>query len=114
MKIIIAGSRGFNYPEYMERELNKFLGRVTEVVSGEAAGADTLGKRWAIQHHIAVKCFPAKWKELGKGAGYARNIEMARYADELVTFWDGKSRGTAHMIRTMEALGKIVWTLPYE
>lgn len=31
---------------------------------------------------------------------------MAGYADALIAIWDGKSRGTAHMIETMKKLGK--------
>ena len=34
----------------------------------------------------------------GKKAGYLRNVDMAEYADALVAFWDGKSKGTGHMI----------------
>ena len=42
--------------------------------------------------------FPADWDKYGKAAGYKRNEEMARNADALIAFWDGKSRGTKHMI----------------
>jgi hypothetical protein len=35
---------------------------------------------------------------LGKSAGYIRNDEMAQYADMLIAFWDGTSKGTKHMI----------------
>lgn len=34
----------------------------------------------------------------GKMAGPIRNLEMAKYADGLIAFWDGKSRGTRDMI----------------
>lgn len=40
----------------------------------------------------------ADWDIYGKSAGYIRNAEMAKYADACVVFWDGKSRGTKHMI----------------
>ena len=38
------------------------------------------------------------WDIYGKKAGYMRNEEMAKVADALVVFWDGKSKGTKHMI----------------
>lgn len=31
-------------------------------------------------------------------AGLKRNSEMARYAEALITVWDGRSSGTRHMI----------------
>ena len=41
--------------------------------------------------------FPADWNK-GKSAGYIRNEKMANYADALIAFWNGMSRGTEHMI----------------
>jgi hypothetical protein len=46
-----------------------------------------------------LKLFPADWNRYGKSAGFRRNVEMSNHADALVVFWDGKSRGTQHMIR---------------
>lgn len=68
------------------------------IVSGHAHGADTLGERFAKEQGLTVELHPAKWRALGKGAGMIRNAEMARASDALIAFWDGKSRGTAHMI----------------
>lgn len=41
---------------------------------------------------------PADWNKYGKSAGYKRNEQMAIYADACLAFWDGKSKGTKHMI----------------
>lgn len=68
------------------------------IVSGHAQGADTLGERFAKEQGLTVELHPAKWRALGKAAGMIRNAEMARASDALIAFWDGKSRGTAHMI----------------
>lgn len=38
----------------------------------------------------------------GRGAGFKRNVRMAKYADALVAFWNGKSPGTKHMIQTAQ------------
>lgn len=40
----------------------------------------------------------ANWEKHGKSAGYKRNQEMANVSTHLIAFWDGKSRGTKHMI----------------
>jgi hypothetical protein len=83
----------------------------TEIVCGLAKGADTSGKEWADCHDIPVTFFPAEWKKFGKSAGALRNREMGNYADVLLAFWDGKSRGTKHMIDYMRYLGKPVFVV---
>ena len=67
-----------------------------------ARGADTLGEQYAKERGIPIRYFPADWQTLGKSAGYQRNVQMAQYADALVAFWDGRSKGTKHMIDTAQ------------
>ena len=107
MKIIIAGGRDFNDYEKLALECSKIIFspeercHQPEVVSGCARGADQLGQSFAKQYHIPITFFPANWDLHGKSAGYRRNIEMAEYVKDngmLVAFWDGKSKGTKHMI----------------
>lgn len=104
MKVIVAGSRSFNdYPR-----LKRVMATIsaTEIVCGEARGADKLGRRYAEENGIPIKSFPAQWDKYGKSAGFIRNHEMGDYADYLVAFWDGKSRGTKEMIEYIRKLGK--------
>ena len=100
MKIIIAGGRNFNDYNKLRESCDNILvnQKDVEIVSGTAAGADTLGERYAQEKGYEVKKFPAQWDLYGKSAGYKRNQQMAEYADGLIAFWDGKSRGTKHMI----------------
>ena len=100
MKIIIAGSRTFNNYELLCQNCDKALSLQTEIeiVSGTANGADKLGERYANEKGYKIKQFPADWEKYGKSAGYKRNEEMAKYADALIAFWDGKSKGAKHMI----------------
>lgn len=101
MKIIIAGSRSIEDYQTIDHYCNKYIILdATEVVSGTARGVDELGERWAKNYGIPVKQFPAQWSEFGKVAGMIRNSRMANYADGLIAFWDGNSRGTKHMIDT--------------
>lgn len=106
MKVIIAGSRSANCLLELESAIRKSgLWKIDEVVSGTARGADSLGEKWANDHRIPVKRFPADWDTFGKSAGYRRNEEMARYADALIALWDGESRGTKHMIDIARSKG---------
>lgn len=100
-KVIIAGTRSFQDYELLQSYVDYMLSRTTdviEIVSGGAKGADALGECYAKEHGYRLKIFPANWEQYGKAAGYRRNAEMAAYADALIAFWDGKSRGTMHMI----------------
>jgi len=98
MKTIIAGGR--NITDYLQvhHAVTKAPWLITEVVSGMAKGVDTLGEQWAEKAAVPVKQFPADWDQHGKKAGPLRNIEMGEYAEALIAIWDGKSRGTKHMI----------------
>jgi hypothetical protein len=99
MRVIIAGGRNFdNFPLLREVCTKEFGNMSIEIVSGGAPGADHLGELFALEMGYSVTKFPADWKKYGAKAGPIRNREMAEYAQTLIAFWDGKSRGTKNMI----------------
>ena len=101
IKLIIAGGRDFHDIGFMRKTLEHLFsntGKPDEVVCGMAKGADLLGFQWASENSIPVAKFHADWNKHGKAAGYIRNEQMANYATHCVCFWDGKSKGTEHMI----------------
>ena len=120
-RIIVAGGRDFTDYALLSETLDVILKRYTlrevQIVSGCCRGADALGERYAREHGIPVVRFPADWQAYGKAAGPIRNRKMAEYASEgegiLVAFWDGKSRGTASMIRLAEKYGLQIKTITY-
>lgn len=99
-KVVIAGGRTFNDIKLMTKKCDHLLSQRTniEIVSGTARGADQLGEAYAYSRGYSVKRFPADWDGFGKAAGHIRNKQMAMYADAVIVFWDGKSRGARHMI----------------
>ena len=101
MKIIIAGGRDFNDYEMLCRRVDNILSRQTEIeiVSGRARGADQLGEKYGKERDYKISYFAANWDLHKKAAGYIRNIEMGEYADALILFWDGKSKGSKHMLK---------------
>jgi len=112
MKVIIAGSRGVTELKQVEESMDLSaidFSYITEVVSGAARGADRLGEEWAFDRNILTQVFYPDWEKYGKGAGYIRNRQMAKYADRLVAVWDGQSKGTKHMIDLMRAANKPVY-----
>ena len=117
MKVIIAGGREFSdyslLSSVCDHMLQNYAPRDIEIVSGTANGADKLGERYAKENNCKIKQFPADWS-LGKQAGYIRNKQMAEYADCLIAFWDGKSKGTKHMIDLAEKQGLKVKIVRYD
>jgi hypothetical protein len=120
MKVIIAGTRTFDDYELLKKQLYYFLRNdsVEEVVSGACNigvhtftrpdgtriyGADGLGERWAAEHYIPVKSFPADWDNHGLSAGPIRNKKMAEYlnpkTDKCAVFHDGTSKGSWSMAK---------------
>ena len=85
-----------------------------EIVSGGAVGADKVGEEWAIKEGYQPKVFNADWNKHGRAAGILRNIEMGNYATHLIAFWDGKSKGTKHMIDYAKKKGLKVRIIRYE
>lgn len=109
-RVIIAGSRSFNDYNLLESTCNHLLENRLKsnnivILSGCARGADSLGEIYAKNNGFEIEKHPADWDTFGKSAGYRRNAEMAVCADALIAFWDGKSRGTQHMIDIARSLG---------
>ena len=106
MKIIVAGGRDFYNLDVIDKVLTENVKEEDSIISGDANGADMLGVSWAALNSVPVYHFPANWGKNGRAAGYIRNAEMAKVGDALIAFWNGKSKGTKHMIETMKKLGK--------
>lgn len=117
-KVIIAGGRKFNDYPMLEKKVNNLLSRMCKthtihIVSGTANGADKLGEQYANWNDLPIDSYPAKWDKYGKSAGYKRNALMADNADALIAFWDGKSKGTMHMIDLAKSKGLEVKVINY-
>ena len=118
MRIIVAGGRDFSDLSYLKTALDNIevgLGDddLFHLVSGTARGADRLAEQWASQKGLGISRYPADWNTHGKSAGYKRNVEMADNADALVAFWDGKSKGTQHMINIASKKNLLVQVFNY-
>jgi len=113
MKIIIAGSREFNDYKLFKRICDREIKQSDTIVSGCARGADTLAIHYAKERKLNLLKFYADWDKYGKRAGYLRNIKMAENSDCLIAFWDGKSKGTEHMINIAHDLKLKVMVVKY-
>lgn len=101
MKVAVIGSRGLEV-----NDLEKYLPAETdEIVSGGAIGVDTSARKYAISHGIKLTEFLPDYDRCGKVAPLKRNIQIIEYADIVLAFWDGKSRGTSYVIDNCKRLG---------
>lgn len=117
MRTIIAGGRDFNCYSFLSSEIDTFRRSISSevtVISGRARGADKLGERYASDNDLKVRMFPADWDKYGRSAGYIRNSEMVESSEALIAFWDGKSKGTKHMIDLALKKGLLVKVVPYQ
>ncbi len=107
MKLAIVGSRDFDDYEFLKKMIQYHP--CTQIISGGARGADTLAKRYAVEHGIPLREFIPDWDTFGKSAGFRRNEQIVKACDELVALWDGISRGTKHSIDLADKAGKPVY-----
>lgn len=104
--IIVCGSRNFDDYNMLESILTDELKKCPnpQIISGGAKGADRLAILYAHRTRTPLHIFFADWETNGKAAGFIRNIEMLDFATDegipaVIAFWDGRSKGTAHMIK---------------
>ena len=50
--------------------------------------------------------FLPEYERYGRAAPIVRNKQIVDYADKIVAFWDGSSKGTLSVIRYAQKLGK--------
>jgi hypothetical protein len=109
-RLCISGSRDFNDWELVD-DFVRLLPQETILVLGGARGVDREAEKSANHYRIHTEIHPADWSK-GKSAGVIRNIEMIDIADNVVAFWDGKSRGTKHAIDYAYGENKLLCVIP--
>ena len=102
MKLAIIGSRslsGLDLGKYISEE-------VTELVSGGAIGIDTCVATYATEHGIPLTVFFPNYQRYGRAAPIVRNKEIVDYADRIIAFWNGTSKGTLSVIAYSKKVNK--------
>ena len=94
MKVAIVGSRGLiidNFKEYLPENTD-------EIISGGAKGIDMCAAQYAQKNGILLTEIKPDYSKYKKGAPIVRNKEIVKFADLILIFWDGKSKGTKFVI----------------
>ena len=104
MKVAVIGSRNLTIDD-----LGRYLPKeVTEIVSGGARGVDASAREYALANSIKLTEFLPDYARYKRGAPLKRNLQIIEYADVVIAFWDGKSKGTKFVIDNCNKTGKMV------
>lgn len=102
MKLAIIGSRSLT-----NIDLEQYIcDDVEEIVSGGAVGVDSCAAQYAKSKGLRLTEFLSQYERYGRVAPIVRNKEIVDYSDEIIIFWDGKSKGTLSVIKYAQKTGK--------
>lgn len=101
MRIAVVGSRSI-----VIKEIDKYISGADEIVSGGAVGVDACAAALSRRMGLRLTVFLPEYALYGRVAPIVRNKKIVDYADKIVAFWDGKSKGTLSVIKYAEKVGK--------
>ncbi|MBQ7386614.1 MAG: hypothetical protein IJW03_00435 [Clostridia bacterium] len=101
MRVAIVGSRSINTVD-----IKKYVCDCEEIVSGGACGVDTCASEYAKHNGLKLTEILPQYERYGRAAPIVRNKEIVDYADKIIVFWDGSSRGTLSVIKYAEKVNK--------
>ena len=101
MKIAIIGSRGI-----VVQNIADYVSDGDEIVSGRAIGVDRCAAEYARKNGLKLTEFLPQYQRYGRAAPIVRNKEIVDYADKVIAFWSGSSKGTLSVIKYAEKTGK--------
>jgi hypothetical protein len=117
--VMICGTRYFKNADrtakIMEKEFDQLFadGHYLKAIHGGAVGVD----HWANylltkKGGVSIEIFKPEYAKFGAAAPHIRNRRMADKADLILAFWDGKSKGTASVIKYAESRNKKYKIIP--
>ena len=106
MRVLVCGGRNFSDQQYLMQYLEALhkCTPITCIIQGEAKGADTMARTWAMLKGVPFASYPAAWNT-GRSAGARRNVFMLHDGkpDIVIAFLGGA--GTGHMCKIAEQAG---------
>ena len=101
MRIAIVGSRNI-----IVTNIGRYISDCDEIVSGGAKGVDTCAAEYARKNGIKLYEFLPNYERYGRAAPIVRNKEIVDFADKVIVFWNGNSKGSLSIIKYAEKTGK--------
>ncbi len=94
MRVAIVGSRGI-----LVESLEKYVSKEDEIISGGAIGVDTCAAEYARANGMKLTEFLPEYERYGRAAPIVRNQKIVDYAEKIIVFWDGRSKGARSVIQ---------------
>ena len=101
MIIAIVGSRNITV-----NNIKDYITDVDEIVSGGANGVDHCAAEYARMSGLKLTEFLPEYDLYGCAVPIIRNRKIVAYADKVLVFWDGVSKGSLSVIKYAEEVGK--------
>lgn len=102
MKVAIVGSRTIE-----DVDIGRYLNdNCTVIISGRAKGIDSCAAKYANKNQIPLVEILPEYDKYGKAAPIKRNEIIVNMADEVLVFWDGRSKGTLSVIKYCQKTDK--------
>lgn len=101
MKIAVVGSRKITVTD-----IGRHISDGDEIVTGGAIGVDSCAADFAKANGLKLTIFLPQYERYGRAAPILRNKQIVDYADKIIAFWDGSSRGTLSVIKYAQKIGK--------
>ena len=102
MKLAIIGSRNIKVID-IDRSITE---KPDEIVSGGTIGVDTCASEFARKNGLKLTEFLPDYNKYGNAAPIVRNKQIVDYADKILIFWDGSSKGTLSVIKYSKKTNK--------
>jgi len=105
MRVAVVGSRSIS-----EIDIDRYVSEADEIVSGGAIGVDRCAAEYARANGLMLTEFLPEYARYGRAAPIIRNKKIVDYADRVVVFWDGHSKGSEAVIRYAKKVGKPIFS----
>ena len=103
--VLICGSRSIK-----NLQISRYIrpSSCGAIVHGGAIGTDSIADSWAKANNIETIVYKPNYKIYGKRAPLVRDEEMVEFADVVICFWNGKSRGSKYTCDYAKKIGRKV------
>ena len=101
MRLAVVGSR-----RIVVENIGDYLEGAEEIVSGGAVGVDRCAAEYARKNGIMLTELLPEYSRYGRAAPIVRKSAIDDFADEIIVFWDGRSKGSLSVIKYAEKIGK--------